>query len=179
MIRTPVSASRRRIACATALVAAIVVASASPACAGEPADDAFASPSFDRPASAEVSRGPAHRGLASFYSHLLSGHRTASGERYDPEALTAAHRTLPMGTRIRVTNPANDRSVVVTVNDRGPVSRARLIDVSAAAAHLLGMKASGVARVEAQVLAAGAPVDEPLPLQADARTARDLILSRD
>ena len=60
-------------------------------------------------------------GNASYYAKHFTGHKTASGERYDPNALTAAHRTLPLGTQVRVVNPKNDKSVVVTVNDRGPV----------------------------------------------------------
>jgi rare lipoprotein A len=93
------------------------------------------------------------RGNASYYSRHLSGRRTASGERYDPMALTAAHRTLPLGTQVRVVNPANDKSVVVTVNDRGPVPKNRVIDVSGAAAEELGMKKAGVTKVETEVVA--------------------------
>lgn len=92
------------------------------------------------------------RGTASYYSKHLDGRKTASGERYDPAALTAAHRTLPMGTRVKVVNPRNDRSVVVTVNDRGPVPRNRLIDLSNAAAGHLGIKRSGIAKVETEVV---------------------------
>ncbi len=91
-------------------------------------------------------------GNASFYSKHLSGRRTASGESYDPNALTAAHRTLPLGTQVRVVNPKNDRSVVVTVNDRGPIPKNRMIDVSSAAADELGMKQAGVTKVETQVV---------------------------
>ena len=92
------------------------------------------------------------QGRASFYAKHFDGKKTASGERYDPNALTAAHRTLPLGTQVRVVNPKNDRSVVVTVNDRGPVSRHRMIDVSSAAADELGMKRAGVTKVETQVV---------------------------
>src|ERR1700683_4581858 len=74
--------------------------------------------------------------LASFYSH---GGRTASGEKFDPHDLTAAHRTLPFGTRIRVTNLSTGRSVTVRVNDRGPYVRGRTIDVSSSAAQMLGI----------------------------------------
>src|SRR4029453_6777882 len=72
-------------------------------------------------------------GVASYYSESLHGRRTASGERYDMEALTAAHRTLPFGSRVRVTNLSNRRSVVVRINDRGPYVEKRLIDLSYAA----------------------------------------------
>ena len=83
-------------------------------------------------------------GKASFYSH---GSRTASGARYDPGAMTAAHKTLPFGSRLRVTNLANQRSVLVTVNDRGPFVGGRILDLSAGAADVIGMRHSGVAQV--------------------------------
>ena len=76
-------------------------------------------------------------GIASVYS-TESGSRTATGAKLDPGALTAAHRSLPFGTRVRVTNPRNGRSVVVTINDRGPFVRGRIIDLTPAAAHELG-----------------------------------------
>lgn len=94
----------------------------------------------------------ARHGVASFYSKRLAGKKTASGERYDPKALTAAHRTLPMGTKVKVTNPDNDKSVVVTVNDRGPVPKSRTMDLSNAAASELGIGKSGVKRVETEVV---------------------------
>ena len=72
-------------------------------------------------------RADRQNGNASFYAGHLTGRRTASGERYDPAAMTAAHRSLPMGTRLRVTNPKNDKSVVVTVNDRGRLPRGRVV----------------------------------------------------
>lgn len=84
-------------------------------------------------------------GQASYYA--LKG-RTASGAR--ASALTAAHRTLPMGSRVRVTNLRNNRSVVVTVNDRGPFTRGRVIDVSVAAADSLGFRSAGVAQVKVE-----------------------------
>jgi rare lipoprotein A len=87
--------------------------------------------------------------LASFYSH---GRRTASGERFDPHDLTAAHRTLPFGTRVRVTNLATGRSVTVRVNDRGPYVRGRAIDVSSSAAQMLGITRQGVAKVKLDVV---------------------------
>ena len=78
--------------------------------------------------------------------------RTASGERMNPAAMTAAHRTLPFGSKIRVTNLRNKRSVVVTVNDRGPFVRGRIVDVSTGAAGVLGMKSSGVAPVRVELV---------------------------
>jgi len=92
------------------------------------------------------------QGMASWYGYDGSGTRTASGERYNPEGLTAAHRTLPLGTKIRVTNTRNGRSVVVRVNDRGPYIRGRILDLSAGAARLLGMISSGVAPINLEVL---------------------------
>ncbi len=80
------------------------------------------------------------------------GRTTASGESFDPDRLTAAHRTLPFGTRVRVTNLENGRSVVVTITDRGPFRRGRVIDVSGRAARRLGFAAQGVARVRLDVL---------------------------
>ena len=93
-------------------------------------------------------------GLASWYGQRHQGHATASGEIYDTNKLTAAHRTLPFGTRLRVTNVENGRSVVVRVNDRGPWVKDRVLDVSMAAARALGMIGDGVARVEIVVLGA-------------------------
>ncbi|MFM6198532.1 MAG: septal ring lytic transglycosylase RlpA family protein, partial [Dolichospermum sp.] len=92
------------------------------------------------------------RGIASWYGYDGSGNKTASGERYNPEGLTAAHRTLPMGTKIRVTNTKNGRSVVVRINDRGPYIRGRIIDLSAGAARILGMIGSGLAPVSLEIL---------------------------
>lgn len=91
-------------------------------------------------------------GEASFYGKEFEGRKTASGERYHGDELTAAHRTLPFGTRLKVTNLANDRSVKVVVNDRGPHRRHRVIDLSRRAAKELGMLRSGVARVRVEVL---------------------------
>jgi rare lipoprotein A len=86
-------------------------------------------------------------GRASWYGKRFHGRRTANGERYDMHALTAAHRTLPMGSYVRVTDPSTSRSVVVRINDRGPFVRGRVIDLSFAAAGYLGLKRAGTARV--------------------------------
>jgi rare lipoprotein A len=91
-------------------------------------------------------------GYASYYARAHDGLRTASGERYDMDEMTAAHRTLPFGTRVRVTNLENGRDVVVRINDRGPFRKGRVIDVSYAAARKLGLVHSGVAKVRVQVL---------------------------
>ncbi|MEH2059334.1 MAG: septal ring lytic transglycosylase RlpA family protein [Nostoc sp.] len=103
----------------------------------------------------EISVGPvkiSFRGMASYYGYDGSGNRTASGQRFNPEGLTAAHRSLPFGTQVRVTNTRNGRSVVVRINDRGPFVRGRVIDLSAGAARILGMMGSGVAPVHIEVL---------------------------
>lgn len=91
-------------------------------------------------------------GMASYYGDELAGNRTASGERFDPDGLTAAHRTLPFGSMVRVTNTVNGDSVIVRINDRGPFSRGRVIDVSHAAARQIGMHRSGTARVKLALL---------------------------
>jgi len=91
----------------------------------------------------------ASQGLASFYSE---GARTASGEKFDANELTAAHPTLPFGTRLRVTNVATGRSVTVRVNDRGPYVAGRVVDVSYSAANALGMVGRGVAKVKLDVV---------------------------
>ena len=91
-------------------------------------------------------------GVASFYHSSLVGNLTANGERYDEGALTAAHRTLDLGTRVRVTNLENHRSVVVTVNDRGPYAKGRIIDLSRRAARVLGFVHDGVTKVKVEPL---------------------------
>lgn len=103
---------------------------------------------------------PCHdSGLASYLASRFDGHPTASGERYDERRLTAAHRSLPFGTRVRVTNTRNDRSVVVTIIDRGPFKRGRVIDVSKRAASDLGFLREGVVPVRIEVLADTASAD--------------------
>lgn len=92
------------------------------------------------------------QGVASFYANALAGETTASGESYDPGELTAAHRTLPFDTQVRVTNLANSETVVVRINDRGPFVDGRIIDLSRAAAEELEMIDTGTARVELEVL---------------------------
>jgi rare lipoprotein A len=91
-------------------------------------------------------------GIASYYSYEFSGKKTSSGEVFDKDALTAAHREFPFGTVLRVTNLANGKSVEVTVNDRGPVDKSRIIDLSEAAAREIGMIRDGTTRVKIEVL---------------------------
>jgi len=88
-------------------------------------------------------------GMASYYK---SGKRTANGERFNPNGLTAAHRSLPFGTKLKVTNPRTGRSVVVRVNDRGPFIRGRVIDLSLGAARVIGLTASGVGRISYTII---------------------------
>ena len=92
------------------------------------------------------------RGIASFYGAYFAGRKTASGERFNPARMTAAHRSLPFGTRVRVTNMRNGRSVVVRINDRGPFIRGRVIDLSKGAAGVIGMIGRGIAPVRVEVL---------------------------
>jgi rare lipoprotein A len=95
-------------------------------------------------------------GKASYYGSEFEGRKTASGERYDGKALTAAHRTLPFGTRVRVVNLGNERSVEVVINDRGPHVKGRIVDLSRKAAKEIDMIGAGVAHVRIEVLAAPA-----------------------
>jgi rare lipoprotein A len=96
--------------------------------------------------------GRSERGMATWYGGRFHGGATASGERYDQDAMTAAHRTLPFGTRVRVTNLKNGRTVEVRINDRGPWARGRIIDVSRAAARVLEMIEAGVVPVIVEVV---------------------------
>lgn len=91
-------------------------------------------------------------GMASYYGRELAGNRTASGEPFDPDEFTCAHRTLPFGSKLRVTNLATGKSVIVRVNDRGPWGRGRVIDISQAAAKEIGMHRTGTARVSIALL---------------------------
>lgn len=93
--------------------------------------------------------GRSFSGMASYYGNE-SGSRTASGQRFNQSAMTAAHRSLPFGTKVRVTH--GDRSVVVTINDRGPFIRGRVLDLSTGAARAIGLTSRGVGRVVAEVM---------------------------
>ena len=92
------------------------------------------------------------RGRASYYANGFEGRETASGERYDARAMTAAHRTLPLGARVRVVENASRRAVVVRINDRGPYVRGRDIDLSRRAALMLGITDRGVADVTLEIV---------------------------
>ncbi|MBB3256104.1 rare lipoprotein A [Paraburkholderia bannensis] len=91
-------------------------------------------------------------GRASWYGRAFHGRKTASGERYNMEALTAAHRTLPLGSYVRVSIPGTAKWVVVKINDRGPYARGRVIDLSLAAARMLGLQHAGTAKVNIEGL---------------------------
>jgi rare lipoprotein A len=91
-------------------------------------------------------------GQASYYGARHHGNKTASGERFDQNALTAAHRSLPFGSRVQVTNLRNDKSVVVRINDRGPYAKKRIIDLSQKAAEQLDMLRDGVVPVRVEQL---------------------------
>jgi rare lipoprotein A len=121
-------------------------------------------------------------GKASWYK---MGAKTANGERYDPMGITAAHPSLPFDTKVRVTNPASGKSVVVRINDRGPFTGGRIIDLSQGAAQEINLVRAGVAQVSIEVLGSAAPVEtaaaetadapeaEPQPAAAEAPPVRD------
>lgn len=140
-------------------VLAGLAASALPPAAAEqtaaaPAPTADAATAATRGADASSAGAPRTvQGRISYYGRRFAGRPTASGEPFDPAALTMAHRSLPFGTRVRITNPRNGRSVLVVVNDRGPAVRGRIADVSLAAARQLGMVQRGVIRARLEVLA--------------------------
>jgi len=117
-------------------IGALALALAAPAAAADEAE-----------ASADLGSG-----TASYFSREMAGNRTANGERCDPDSLTAAHRTAPFGSRIRVTSLSTGKSVIVRVNDRGPFSGGRVIDLSHAAAREIGMHRTGTAKVSLALL---------------------------
>jgi rare lipoprotein A len=103
-------------------------------------------------AQAGDSRSLVGDGMASYYGNEFAGSRTANGERFDPGAMTAAHRSLAFNSRVAVTNLANGQEVIVRINDRGPWGGKRIIDISHAAARQIGMHRSGTARVKLELL---------------------------
>ena len=108
------------------------------------------------PASAGASSGPM-KGICVYYNDKFQGHALASGEKYDKEALTAAHKTLPFGTMVKVTNLGNNKSVVVRVNDRGPHggSKAKIIEITSRAAKEIDMIKKGKVEVQIEVVESG------------------------
>jgi rare lipoprotein A len=135
-----------RSAVATAIFALSASAFAQTAAPAAPAS--AAAPAATSPAAA------ADSGKIAWYGNKFAGRRTASGEAFNPAALTMAHKTLPFGTKVKVTNPKNGKSVTVRVNDRGPTQADRVGDVSLAAARQLGMVKSGVIEAELEVVGA-------------------------
>jgi rare lipoprotein A len=113
-------------------------------------------PALPTDAAHPMAKAPQHHwyqiGRASWYGKFFQGKETASGEAYDMNQLTAAHRSLPLGSLVRVTNLNNHRSVVVRVNDRGPLPENRVIDLSYAAAHFLGLSHTGTAPVRLDLI---------------------------
>lgn len=112
---------------------------------------------------AEFDLGIKERGMASWYGEDFHGRPTASGEIYDMHGITAAHRSLPLGTVVKVVNVRNGRQVIVEVNDRGPYKKGRIIDLSYGAAKRLGMARAGVGVVECEIVGPLAPDDRSAP----------------
>ena len=138
------------VVAATALFCAHALAQSTVAPAAAPATPATPAPAPAAPAAGT------EQGKLAWYGSKFAGRKTASGQPYDPNALTMAHKTLPFGTRVKVTNLANKRSVELIVNDRGPTQADRIGDVSLAAAKRLGMVRAGVIDAEVTVVAAPA-----------------------
>jgi peptidoglycan lytic transglycosylase len=135
----------------------------------------------NRKPSAPTSLGvPIERGIASWYGPKFDGRRTASGERYDMTELTAAHPTLPFGTRVGVRNTRTGREVVVRINDRGPFSKNRIIDLSYAAAREVGVVGPGTASVELFLVPeTGAPPRFTVQVGAFSEPERAVLLHRE
>jgi len=134
-----------------ALPAPYALSQASPPAASAPA------PAVTAASAAAVA---SETGKLAWYGRKFAGRRTASGERYNPDALTMAHKTLPFGTQVKVTNLGNNKSVTLRVNDRGPVQADRIGDVSQAAAGKLGMTRAGVIDASIEVVAAAAAMKD-------------------
>ena len=126
-----------------------------PAPAATPAAPA-ATPAAPATAKADAATGGTETGKVNYYGKKFAGHKTASGERYDPNALTMAHKTLPFGTKVKVTNKANGKTAELRVNDRGPKQEDRIGDVSLAAAKQLGFGKAGTVEVDIVVVSAPA-----------------------
>lgn len=120
--------------------------------APEPAGHAVDLATIDIPVELPPAATHIGSGVASYYGKRFHGRRTASGERFDMHAMTAAHRTLPFGTLVEVTNPKNGKTVTVRINDRGPFAHGRTIDLSRAAASEIGLVNRGHGMVELAVL---------------------------
>jgi rare lipoprotein A len=137
-----------------ALLLILQASAVAPAAQPRPVDPAAAA---SRPAAGLDHSGRTRRGKASYYSHHLAGRTMANGEPMNPDSNTAASKTLPLGTKARVTNLRNGRSTVVVIRDRGPYAKGRIIDLSPSTARALGLGRSGVTSVEV------APIEVPQP----------------
>jgi rare lipoprotein A len=146
--------SPRLLAATTAavLIALSSLAQAQSASAPAAAPAAAVAPDAPAKAAAKAVAGDASEGKVAFYGRKFAGRKTASGERFNPNAMTMAHKTLPFGTLVKVTNLKTKRSVVVRVNDRGPSTPDRIGDVSSAAATKLKMRRSGVIDAKLEVV---------------------------
>lgn len=145
-------ASPKGVAC----VAAAAMVLAAPLAFAQPAAPATPSVAPAAAAAPSATASSAEKGKLAWYGRKFAGRRTASGEVYNPDALTMAHKSLPFGTRVKVTNPANKKNVTLRVNDRGPTQADRVGDVSLAAARQLGMVRAGVIDAELEVVATAA-----------------------
>jgi rare lipoprotein A len=146
--------SPRLLAATTAavLIALSSLAQAQSASAPAAAPAAAVAPDAPAKAAAKAVAGDATEGKVAFYGRKFAGRKTASGERFNPKAMTMAHKTLPFGTLVRVTNLKTKRSVVVRVNDRGPSTPDRIGDVTSAAATKLKMRRAGVIDAKLEVV---------------------------
>lgn len=162
----------RTLAVVNPIVAVMLaLAACAPTAAPRPVGaDAWTPPAGDD----RLPAGWRQEGEASWYGPNFVGRPTANGETFDPSRLTAAHRTLPFDTQVRVTNLDNGRSVLVRINDRGPFARGRVIDLSRAAGEAIGLIATGVAPVRIEPVGAA---EGPRPVRIDARlSGYDVIL---
>ncbi len=151
-----------RIALLAGLAGLAQAQNASAPAGAAPAAPAPAAAAAPAPAAAPAGTpAEAGEGKLAWYGGKFAGRKTASGQRYDPGAMTMAHKSLPFGTRVRVTNLKNKRSVVLRVNDRGPTQGDRIGDVSLAAARKLGMLRSGVVDAKIEVVAEAKPRPAP------------------
>jgi rare lipoprotein A len=149
-----ITRSRRYILMASAAFLSVLGISAAPAGNAEP------------PVNHILQHHWFQTGRASWYGRLFQGHATANGENFDMNDLTCAHRSLPMGSLVRVTNLSNSKTVVVRVNDRGPIARSRVVDLSYAAANFLGFGSMGTARVKLELVKDDPELAQIFPLNA-------------
>lgn len=149
---------RNPVLAVCAVLAAIGAAHAQQASAPAPAPVAAPAPKMAAPAAAPAAAsGDASEGKIAHYGAKFNGRKTASGERFNANAMTMAHKSLPFGTRVKVTNLANKKSVVVRVNDRGPTTPDRIGDLTTGAARKIGMTKAGVVDARLEVIGQAKP----------------------